>query len=176
MTAGLLESPFGMRWTTLGMAAAFLTVVGVGKRRPVVAVAAMLAWAGGFELTFRLLDIVRWHEWWGFRDLAWEVAALAGWMVAAHALGVRPSLPWIAVTLVAFAIWFAAGFDYNLPQTAGGQHQAIRWRPELENVVAKTGWGMAYLAGALRLERRAQVGILRSLTGSWAASDRRPAS
>lgn len=149
MTAALLESPFGMRWTTVLMAGAILLLIGIWKRRPLIAVAALLAWAGGFEVTFRALDIVRWREWWAISAWAWEAAALAGWVIAAYAFGVRPSIPWVAVTVATLGVWFATGFDYNLPQTVAGQHQVIRWWPEILNVIAKTAWGMAYMLGAL---------------------------
>src|SRR5262245_7406887 len=145
MTAGLLESPFGMRWTTALMAGVILLLIGIWKRRPVVAVALLLAWVGGFEVTFRALEILRWHQWWALSAWAWEAAALGGWVIAVHALGVRLSGPWIVATVATLAVWFATGFDYNLPQTAAGQRQVIRWWPEVMNVTAKTEWGMAYL-------------------------------
>jgi len=151
MTAGLLESPFGMRWTTMLMAGAILLLIGIWKRRPLIAVAALLAWAGGFEVIFRALDILRWREWWAISAWAWEAAALAGWVIAAYALGVRPSIPWVAVTVATLGVWLATGFDYNLPQTVAGRHQVIRWWPEILNVIAKTAWGMAYMLGALSL-------------------------
>lgn len=154
VSASLLESPFGMRWTTLVLAVVLLSLIGAWKRRPGVAVIAVLAWVGGFEVMFRALDILRWHEWWALSGWGWEAAALGGWVVAAHLIGIRPSSVWIAVTVVAFAVWWATGYDYNLPQTATGQHQTIRLWPEIENVTAKTGWGIAYLTGALRLPDR----------------------
>lgn len=152
MNAGLLESPLGMRWTTLATAAAIFALVGLWRRRPLAAIVVLAAWAGGFEVAYRVLDILRWHEWWAVSAWAWEAAALVGWVIAAHALGIRPSPPWVALTVAVFAVWWLSGYDYNLPQTAAGQHQPLRWLPEIENVAAKTSWAMAYVAGSAGAE------------------------
>ena len=149
MTAGILESPFGMRWTSLATAVAMLAVIGVWKRRPFIAAVAVLAWASGFELTYRLVDILRWHEWWAWAGWVWEASALAGWPLAAYVFRIRPSPAWMAAVVLAFAVWWLSGYDYNLPQTAAGRGQPIRWVSEIENVLAKTTWAMAYLTAAV---------------------------
>jgi hypothetical protein len=51
---GLLQSPLGMRWTTLALAVAILLVVGALGRRPDLAVVALMAWVGGFEVVYRV--------------------------------------------------------------------------------------------------------------------------
>ncbi len=154
MTGGmgaLLESPLGMRWTTLATAAAMLGLIGVVRRRPDLAVVSVVAWMGGFEIAFRFFEILRWQQWSGLPHLAWVAAALTAWPLLALALGIRPSPAWMAVTAVAFAVWITTGYDYNLPQTAGGRLRPVRLGPEVENVVAKTAWAMCYLVGAWRL-------------------------
>src|SRR6266567_8063331 len=147
----LLESPFGMRWTTVLTAAAILVLIGIVRRRPDLAVVSVVAWIGGFEVVFRFFEVLRWQQWSGLLDLAWMAAALVGWPILALALGIRPSPAWVAVTAIAFAVWITTGYDYNLPQTAGGSLRPIRPLPEVENVLAKTAWAMAYLVGAWRL-------------------------
>jgi hypothetical protein len=144
---GLLESPLGMRWTTLLMVLVILVVIGVGRRRPLVAVAAVGAWTGGFEVVYRFWDIVRWHEWWGLHDLMWEAAALVAWVILAHALGVRPSAFWLTVTLLGFGIWITTGYTYNYV----GQRYPFSVTAEIQNVATKTAWAIAYLVGAWRL-------------------------
>jgi hypothetical protein len=149
VSAGLLESPFGVRWTTLITAVAIVAVMGIWRRRPFVACVVILAWLGGFEVAFRLLDILRWHEWSAWAGWLWEAAALIGWLLAAHAFGIRPSRLWVAVTALVFVVWWLSGYDYNLPNTAAGQGLPIRWAGEVENVTAKTAWAMAYIAGTI---------------------------
>jgi len=143
---GVLESPWGMRWSTLLMVLVILAVIGVLRRQPVIAVAAVAAWTGGFEVVYRLCDIARWHEWWGFNALLWEATALAGWVLAAHLLGIRPSPFWLTVTLAGFGVWITTGYTYNYV----GQHYPFSAQGEIENVATKTAWAMAYLVGAWR--------------------------
>src|SRR5205085_7557443 len=57
----LVESPFGMRWTTLATGVLILLVIGVIRRRPDLAVISAVAWAGGFEATYGIIDTVYWH-------------------------------------------------------------------------------------------------------------------
>ena len=68
---------------------------------------------------------------------------------------------WVAVTVVAFAIWLTTipgltnGFVSNAPQA--GQKGSLMIVPEIENVVAKTSWAIAYAVGAWRASARARA-------------------
>ncbi len=160
MRASLIESPLGMRWTTLATGVALLVVIGLVRRRPDLAVVSAVAWAGGFELTYGIIDTLYWHP----RDAArwtaeaWQAAALIGWVLLAHAMGIRPAPAWVAVTVIAFAVWLTTipgvtgGFVYNAPQA--GQTGPLLVVPEIENVAAKTAWAIAYAVGAWRVETR----------------------
>lgn len=144
----VLESPFGMRWSTFLTAVVVLLLIGVVRRRPDLAVVAVVAWTGGFEVVYRFWDIVRWHEWWAWNSWFWEAAALVGWVVLAHVIGIRPSPFWLTVTLACFAIWISTGYTYNYT----GQTYPFQVLPEIENVAAKTAWATAYLVGAWRVQ------------------------
>jgi hypothetical protein len=152
----MIESPLGMRWTTLATGIAILVAIGLVKRRPDLAIVAAIAWAGGFEVTYGILDTLYWHpadavKW---TKEAWQGAALLGWVLLAHRIGIRPSAAWVAVTVIAFAVWLTTfpgvtnGFVSNAPQA--GQTGPLMVVPEIENVVAKTAWAMAYAVGAWR--------------------------
>src|SRR2546430_9881947 len=103
----VIESPLGMRWTTLATGIAILVAIGVVRRRPDLAIVSAVAWAGGFEATYGILDTLYWHP----GDLvkwtaeAWQTAALVGWVLLAHRMGIRPAPAWVAVTVIAFAVW-----------------------------------------------------------------------
>lgn len=160
VSASLIESPLGMRWTTLATAIAVLVVIGLVKRRPDLAIVSVVAWAGGFESTYGSIDTLYWHptdaaKW---NAEAWQAAALVGWVLLAHAMSIRPSPAWVAVTAIAFAVWLTTipgltnGFVSNAPQA--GRNGPLLIVPEIENVVAKTAWAMAYAVGAWRVATR----------------------
>lgn len=143
-----------MRWTTLATAIVVMVVIGLVRRRPDLAVVSVVAWLGGFEAAYGILDTLYWHpagavKW---TAEAWQAAALIGWVLLAHAMGIQPSPPWTAVTVIAFAVWLTtipgvtSGFVSNAPQA--GQTGPLMIVPEIENVVAKTAWALAYAVGA----------------------------
>lgn len=142
----MLESPFGMRWTTLLLAVTILALVGIGRLRPFIALVTVVAWTGGFEFTYRAFDILRWHEWWGWNAWAWEAAALIGWVLLAHFVGIRPGGWSLAVAVATFAFWVATGFDSNIL----APHRPFSWGSEIKNVIAKDSWGLAYGIAAWR--------------------------
>jgi hypothetical protein len=147
--AGWLFSPVQVRWSTLLMAAVILAVVGVRRRRPAVAVVSVVAWLAVYETGWQLMDLVVHHAAaWpaAVQRLGWASAALAGWPLLAHALGVRPDPRWAALCALVFAVWLWSGFWYNWP----GQPYPLMIGPELANVASKTALGIAYLAGAVR--------------------------
>ncbi len=147
-----------MRWTTLVTGIVILAVIGLVRRRPDLAIVSVVAWAGGFELTYGVLDTLYWHP--GDRVKwvaeAWQAGALVGWVLLAHKMGIRPSPAWVAVTVIALAVWLTtipgvtSGFVSNAPQA--GQTGPLLVVPEIENVVAKTAWAIAYAVGAWRVE------------------------
>jgi hypothetical protein len=147
-----------MRWTTLATGIAILVVIGLVKRRPDLAVVTAVAWAGGFEATYGIIDTAYWHPGDTARwvEEAWQAAALIGWVLLAHAMGIRPSATWVAVTVIGFAVWLTtipgltSGFVYNAPQA--GQTGPLLVVPEIENVVTKTAWALAYAVGAWRVQ------------------------
>jgi hypothetical protein len=147
-----------MRWTTLATGILILVVIGLVRRRPDLAVVSAVAWAGGFEAAFGIVDTVYWHPGDVTRWIAeaWQAAALLGWVLLAYAVGIRPSAAWLAVSVVAFAVWLTTipgltnGFVYNAPQA--GHNGPLLVLPEIENVVAKTAWAVAYAAGAWHAE------------------------
>src|SRR5262249_57382769 len=128
----VLESPFGMRWSTFLTAVVVFLLIGAVRRRPDLAVVAVVAWTGGFEVVYRFWDIVRWHEWWAWNSWLWEAAALAGWVLLAQSVGIRPSLFWLTATVLCFAIWIATGYRYNYV----GQKAPFQVLGEIENVFA----------------------------------------
>lgn len=149
-----------MRWTTLATGIGILVVIGLVRRRPDLAIVSAIAWAGGFEAVYGIVDTLYWHptdtvKW---TAEAWQTAALVGWVVLAHALGIRPSPAWVAVTAIAFAVWLTTipgltnGFVSNAPQA--GQKGPLMVVPEIENVIAKTSWAMAYAVGAWRTRQQ----------------------
>jgi hypothetical protein len=148
-----------MRWTTLATGIVLLLVIGLVRRRPDLAVVSAVAWAGGFEAVYGILDTLYWHPTDTVKWVAeaWQTAALAGWVGLAYAMGVRPSPAWVAVTVIAFAVWLSTipgltnGFISNAPQA--GQTGPLLVVPEIENVVAKTAWAIAYAVGAWRTEQ-----------------------
>jgi hypothetical protein len=145
--AGWLFSPvFGIRWSTLLMASVIVATVGVAMRRPWVALAAVMAWVGVFEVVNGACNILTHHRWGELGSLGWLAAGIGGWAVLAARLGIWPERRWLLLTAVAFAAWMATGYDYNYH----GQLKPLQVGPEIENLVAKTGLGIAYLAGALQ--------------------------
>jgi hypothetical protein len=147
-----------MRWTTLATGIFILIVIGLVKRRPDLAIVSAVGWAGGFELTFGIADTLYWHPTDTVKWIAeaWQAAALIGWVFLAHAMGIRPSPTWVGITAAAFAVWLTtipgltSGFIYNAPQT--GHDGPLLIIPEIENVVTKTSWAIAYAVGAWRVE------------------------
>lgn len=172
-----------MRWTTLATGIVILVVIGLVRRRPDLAIVSAIAWAGGFEAVYGIVDTVYWHPGDGPRWVAeaWQAAALAGWVLLAHAMGIRPSAPWVVVTVIAFALWITtipgltSGFVYNAPQA--GHNGPLLVIPEIENVTAKTAWAMAYAVGAWRAAEKPPFWHRFTNAASVAppASDRSPA-
>lgn len=127
------------------MALLMLVLIGAVRRRPDLAVVAVIAWAGGFEVVYQAVDLVHWRHWWQLNAWGWEAAALAGWVFLAPAVGIRLEWPWVALTLLCFGIWVATGFDYNYTPS-----RPFSVGAEIKNEVTKTVWALMYLVGAWR--------------------------
>src|SRR5215510_9487724 len=98
MSIHMIESPWGVRWSSLAMLAVILIVVTVVRRRPLLALAAAMGWLVSYEIMFEATDMLVHHKWaqqwgWGF----W-LLTVAGWPFFAHAMGVRPRLGWMALS------------------------------------------------------------------------------
>lgn len=150
MEAGWLYSPLAqIRWSTVLMATAILALVTWRIRRPWLAMLTVLAWVGLYELIWDVVSLVN-----GGRQtvggIIWMAGAIGVTPVFARHLGVRLWPPAYLVCAAAFVAWDLTGFAWNRP----GQSGPLLVGPELLNVLSKDGLALAYLVGALRLERR----------------------
>jgi hypothetical protein len=150
MNIRLIESPLGVRWTSLAMLAVVLVVVSVVRRRPLLGLVAAMGWLVAFEIPYEATDILVRHRS-GVHLTSWAswLLTVAGWPFAAHLAGIRPHWRWVAASAAIFAVWIATGFQHNDP----GQTGPVTWLPEALNVGSKSALGVAYLLGALRPER-----------------------
>lgn len=133
----------GIRISTLVLLALF-AVLGV-KREDRRFWLAAVAWLGGFEVVYQVASVVA-HPLPGWK---WGPFLLMGigsiLVVVATVRGVRPSLPLMMLTGVAWAVWLASGFHVNGHTATGFSGSA-----EAMNEIAKTLWGLAYLVPLLR--------------------------
>lgn len=149
MDIHLIESPLGVRWSSLAMLAVIVAVVWLRRRRqPVLGLVTAMAWLVAFEIPYEATDILVRHQP-GAHLTSWAswVVTVGGWPFAAWALGIWPDWRWTTAGAVLFAVWIAAGFQHN----DAGQAAPVMWWPELLNVSSKTALGVAYLLGALRV-------------------------
>lgn len=160
MSIHLIESPVGVRWSSLAMLALIVLVVTVVRRRPVLGLVAAMGWLVAFEIPYEATDLLVRHQP-GAHLTSWAswVVTVAGWPFAAWALGVRPDWRWVALSAAIFAVWIATGFHHNDPGQAG---QVMVW-PEVLNEGSKTALGVAYLLGALRASPSQLVDLKRRL-------------
>jgi hypothetical protein len=129
--------------TVLGAAIMFI-VVSVLRRDLLAGVAAVVAWTSVFETVYHVVGIVGYH--WPASNFVWVTAAVAGWVILAWRMGIRPEWRLSVVFALAMAVWIAAGFHYNV----AGQSQPINIRDEVLNELAKSSLALAYLVGSLR--------------------------
>lgn len=146
----VIESPLGVRWSSLATLAIIVVVITLVKRRPVLGLVAAMAWLVAFEIPYEATDILVRHQP-GAHLTSWAswVVTVGGWPFAAWALGVRPDWRWVGLSAVIFVVWIAIGFQHNDPGQAG----PVMWFPEVLNESSKTALGVAYLLGALRTAR-----------------------
>jgi hypothetical protein len=144
-----------IRTSTVLAALVLFFVIAIGRRDPLRAVVAVVAWSALFEVVYQAVGIVGFH--WAAGNWVWETAALAGWLVFAGVLGVWPDCRLIPVFVILMTLWIAAGYHYNV----AGQTAPINMRDEVLNEASKTALALAYLVGALRN----QVGHRRGVRG-----------
>ncbi len=144
----LIESPLGVRWSSLAMLAVIVLVVAAARRRPVLGLVTAMAWLVAFETPYEARDILVRHQP-GAHLTSWAswVVTVGGWPFAAWALDVWPDWRWVGLSAVIFLLWIATGFQHNDP----GQPGPVMWLPEALNESSKTALGVAYLLGALRV-------------------------
>ncbi len=135
--------PFEMRTTTWLCVLAF-AVLAIRRHdsRPLVA---CCVWLLGFEVAF---DVSRYATGQAGPFMTWALPLIVGVFTIVWSIWNRlfPSLPWVAVTAVIWAIWLAAGFHVNQHTILG-----FDWTAELLNVSAKTAWAAAYFVPMLAL-------------------------
>lgn len=152
MSISVIETPFGIRWSSLATAVAIVLVVTAARRRPLLGVLAAMGWGTTFEVAFQLTSILAHRDAHWLRSLAgesWWLWTVVGWSFAAHLVGIRPHLSWLAVTALLFALWVQQGFWFNWQ----GQATPVNWWFEALNVSSKTALGVAYVLGAVRPDR-----------------------
>lgn len=144
-----IETPFGIRWTSLAMALAIVTLV---RGRPLLGVVTAMGWGTTFEAVFQITSVLVHRDalWWhSLTSESWWLWTVIGWSLAAHLAGVRPHLSWLAITALLYALWIEQGFWFNYVGQAG----PVNWWFEGLNVGTKTALGVAYLLGALAPKR-----------------------
>jgi hypothetical protein len=132
----------GIRLSTLALLAVF-GVLGL-KREDRRFWFAAAAWLGGFEVVYQIASVMT-HP---LPAWTWAPFVLIGigstLVVVATVRGVRPSLPLMTLSGIAWAVWLASGFHVN-GHTASGFNGSA----EIMNEAAKILWGLAYLVPLL---------------------------
>jgi hypothetical protein len=144
----LIETPFGIRYTSLATSILIVLVVGVARRRLWLGIFTAMGWGTSFELAFQIVGILAHHEGHWLRELAgesWWLWTVIGWSFCAHLAGVRPHLIGLAAFALLMALWVSQGFWFNYP----GQPGPVNWTNEGLNVTTKTALAVAYTLGAI---------------------------
>jgi hypothetical protein len=119
------------------------------RRDPVLALAALLAWASAYEILYA--GTGTFMHGWAVPPYVWMTAAIAGWVVLAHVLGLILNR-WVLVALaLVWLLWVATGFESNVPSglTTNGLSRPFSWAAEVYNELSKTLLALAYLLAAL---------------------------
>lgn len=158
----LLNRP--LRLSTILGGLLVVAIVFYRTRRPATGVVAALGWLCAYEVLFMLTGYLT-HQPWSpsAADLFWQTSAIMGWVLLAHALGIRPNWQLVALFAVLWVGWIAVGFRSNWlgsPFVLGD---------EVWNVATKTVLALAYALGGVELRLRwaatARVGSLVRMTG-----------
>lgn len=133
-----------IRITTVLAAVAILAIVGVLRRRPWLAVVAVMGWVSAYELIFNAVGIYVFG--WPHGSFLWYAAAISAWVVLAYREGIRPSRFWLLIFATTWIPWLLEGFHSNIPVGRSWDSWGELW-----NEVGKTALALAYLVGVLRL-------------------------
>lgn len=148
-TPSWLWSPLNqVRWSTVLTAGILFAVITWQTRRPVLAVAATMAWLWGYEIIYQATGTVV-HRW-SLMSLGYTVAGTTGWLIATYMFGVR--LDWRIVAAFAglWVVWILLGFNSNMSdRIIPGADRTFSWSDEALNVATKAVAAAAVLAGAL---------------------------
>ena len=136
-----------IRLSTVLAALAVFGIVLWRKRSPLLAIVAVIAWAGAFELIYNTIGTVMFG--WPLAQLVWNFAALAGWILLASVLGIWPESWALVAFLILMTGWVLTGFHSNIP----GSNARFDVAGELFNETSKSMLAVAYLIGALRAPR-----------------------
>lgn len=139
----------GIRISTLAVLVLILAA-GVVRRRPVLGLCAAMAWLFGFEIAWQWTNNLLGRAGPGgsinWVNIMVTTTEAAGWVIAAHALGLRPQR-WLVVAMITgWIVWLGLGFPVN----AKMPHTGFSVEAELLNEGLKTLWGLAYLFPLLR--------------------------
>ena len=146
-----------VRASTLALTVLIALVVVWRTRRTLLAAVAVMAWLSAFEIAWQTAQAAFGRI--PMSEEFWFVAAVVGWVVLAHHLGIRPDPLLTGLFVAGFAVWVALGFHSNWPD------QPFSLRDEATNELTKTALGVAYLLGALRAARPAPVPVPRGAAG-----------
>lgn len=143
----MLPALGAVRISTVAMAVLILVTATVITRRPLVAMVAVMAWVATFETLYHVVGYL--FASWPFPAgaFSWGTLAVAGWMILAWVLGIRPEWRLLLVFLGAMVVWVLTGYHSNVP---GGPWSSFE---EALNELAKTSLGAACLVGAIRLRQ-----------------------
>jgi hypothetical protein len=135
-----------VRSSTLLAAAAILGFVGFKSRSLFIAASVTMAWAATFEIIYVGIGTIGFG--WSPTTFVWVTAALAGWVVLANLLDVRPDLRLIAAFIVLLAAWIVFGFHANVAGVG-----TFNWRDEALNELTKTALAGAFAIGGAKVDR-----------------------
>ena len=133
-----------IRTSTVAAALLILVSVGLWKRRPWLAVVALMAWVSAYELIFNAVGISIFH--WTLGQFLWYGAAVIAWVFLAYREGIRPDRFWLLIFFACWIPWLLEGFHSNIPVGRPWDTWGEIW-----NEIGKTALAFAYLFGALRL-------------------------
>jgi hypothetical protein len=136
-----------IRVSTVLAALAVFAIVLWRKRSPLLAIVAVIVWASAFELIYNGIGTALFG--WPLSQLAWNLAALAGWILLAAVLGVWPDRWALLGFLILMVGWVLTGFHSNVP----GSSARFDVLDEAFNEASKSMLALAYLIGALRAPR-----------------------
>jgi hypothetical protein len=140
-----LVFPFvgAIRLSTVLAFMATLVIVTWFRRSPFIAVVAAMGWVCAFEIAYQAVATV--YGQYTPIHLFYLTFSLSGWVVAAHAAGIRPHPLLVVGWSLVFLAWIVFGFQPN----GYGQSGPLSVAQELFNMATKEGLAAIYVVGAL---------------------------